>query len=63
MVKDTETYMKGWYNTVTGHTPPPAWVSIKQITVEWVALYHHMPPLGDNIPVVVDPFLVNDSVP
>ena len=22
-----------------------------------------MPPLGENIPVVVDPFLVNDLVP
>ena len=26
-------------------------------------LYCHVPPLGENIPVSIDPFLVKDSVP
>ena len=31
--------------------------------MERVELYRHVPPLGENIPISVEPFLVEDLVP
>ena len=42
---------------------PPAWVTLGWITAQRVELYSFIPPLGTNIPVSVQPFLVKDSVP
>ena len=54
--------MKGWYRYAVNRVPPPAWVTLKRITVERVDLYRYVPPPGENIPVSVDPFPVEDLV-
>ena len=43
--------------------PPPARFTLEWITAERVDLYSYVPPPGDNIPVSIDPFPVEDSVP
>ena len=48
--------MKGWYMSVADHAPPPDRLTIKQITVEWVVLYRHVPPTRENIPTYVEHF-------
>ena len=55
--------MKGWYRAAVDRMPPPAQVTLKRITAERVDLYRHIPPLGENIPVSVEPFPVEDLVP
>ena len=44
-------------------TSLPAWVTLEYITAERVDLYRHIPPPGENIPVSVEPFPVEDLVP
>ena len=41
----------------------PAWVTLERITVEPVDLYRHVPPPGENIPLYVELFQVEDSIP
>ena len=55
--------IKGWYKAAFGCDLPPAWVTIGQITAQRVDMYSYIPPPGTNIPVSVQPFLVEDSVP
>ena len=55
--------MKEWYRAAVERVPPPARVTLQRITAERVYLYRYVPHLGENIPVSVDPFLVNDLVP
>ena len=55
--------LKGWYQAAVNHTPPPALVTLERITSERVNLYSYITPLGENIPISVEPFLVDDSVP
>ena len=55
--------IKGCYKAAVDCDPPPAQVTLKRITAERVALYSYVPPLGENIPISVKPFLVDDSVP
>ena len=43
--------------------PPPARATLKRVTAERVALYSRVPPQGDNIPVTIEPFAVEDGVP
>ena len=43
--------------------PPPARVKLERITAERVDLYRYVPPPGSNIPIYVEPFPVEDSVP
>ena len=43
--------------------PLPAWVTLGRITEERVELYSYVPPLGMNIPISVQPFTVDESVP
>ena len=54
--------MKGWYKVVAGRALLPARLTIKRITEERVALHHHIPPPRENIPISVDPFLLDGSV-
>ena len=56
-------HMKGWYKAASDRAPPPARVTLEQIMAEWVALYRQVPPPGEDIPISVDPFQVEDSVP
>ena len=55
--------MKGWYKAAVDCAPPPAWVTLEQMTVEIIDLYRQVPPPGDNISVSVKPFQVEDSIP
>ena len=55
--------IQGWYKAAVDRAPPPARDTIERITAERVALYSHVPPPGDNIPVAIKPFMVEDSVP
>ena len=55
--------LKGWYWSAVYCAPPPAWVALERIAEERVDLYSYMPPPGDNIPVPVEPFPVDDLVP
>ena len=54
---------KGWYRSAVDCAPPPARVTLEWITAERMDLYHHVPPPGENIPVSVEPFQVEYSVP
>ena len=55
--------IQGWYKAAVDHAPPPARVTLERITAERVALYSYVPSPGENIPVHIEPFLVDDSVP
>ena len=55
--------IQGWYKAMFDRAPSPARVTLEWITAERVALYSHVPPPGDNIPVAIKPFVVKDSVP
>ena len=55
--------LKGLYRTAVDCDPPPARVTLEQITTERVDLYSYLPPPGANIPICVEPFPVYDSVP
>ena len=56
-------WLKGWYEAEVDRAPPPARVTLERITAEQVELYSYVPPPGDDIPVSIEPFLVNYSVP
>ena len=53
--------IQGWYKSVVDRAPLPARVMLKRITVESIALYIYVPP--PDIPVNIQPFLVDDPVP
>ena len=53
----------GWYKAAVNRTLPPSRVTLEQITAERVALYRRVPPPGENIPVQIEPFEVEDKVP
>ena len=55
--------MKWWYWAAVDRAPPPAQVTLMRITAEQVDLYRYVPPPGENIPVSVELFPVDDSVP
>ena len=55
--------MKGWYRSAVDRAPPPAKVTHQQITPEQVDLYSYILALEENIPIFVEPFSVEDSVP
>ena len=42
---------------------PPDRVTLKRIMVEQVDLYSYVPPPGTNIPISMEPFQVDESVP
>ena len=55
--------IQGWYKAAVELAPPPARVMLKRITAERVALYSRVLPSGDNNPVEIEPFEVEDKVP
>ena len=61
--KESWYWMKGWYKASVDCAPPPAQVTFERITVELVYLYLQVPPPGDNIPISVKLFQVEDLVP
>ena len=56
-------WIKGWYQAAVGRAPPPAWVTLEQITVDRLELYSYVLPPGADIPISVEPLPVDDSVP
>ena len=63
LIQEAWHQIQGWYKATVDRAPPPARVTLERITAERVALYSHVPPLGDNIPVAIQPFMVNDLLP
>ena len=55
--------LKGWYWDMVNCSPPPSQVTLKRITAERVELYICILPPGGNIPISMEPFLVDDLVP
>ena len=56
-------WLNEWYPAAVDHAPPTSRVTLERITADRVELYSYVPPPGANIPISVDPFPVNDSVP
>ena len=48
---------------MVGRASLPAQVTLKRITAERVALYSYVPLPRENIPISIQPFQLNDSVP
>ena len=61
--KESWHQMKGWYKAVVNHVPPSDWVTLERLTEECVDIYRHVSPPGENIPVSVETFQVEESVP
>ena len=55
--------MKRVYQAKVDHAMPPARVTLYQIMSEQVDIYRYIPPQGQNIPISVEPFPVDNSVP
>ena len=55
--------IKGWHWDAANRATPPPRVSLERIMAERVELYSYIPPPGANIPISVEPFPVDDSVP
>ena len=55
--------IKGWYKAAVDRALLPAQFTFKCITVDRVELYSYVPPPGTNIPISVQPFPVDNSVP
>ena len=63
LIQDAWHRIQGWYKAAVNHTPPPARVTLKRIGADRVTFYSRVPPPGDNIPVTIEPFEVEESVP
>ena len=61
--KEAWRQMKGWYKIMAVRASNPARLTIKRIIAERVALHHHIPPIGEKLPIYVDPLPLDDSVP
>ena len=55
--------IQGRYKAAVDRAPPPARVTLKRITAKRVALYSRVPPPGENIPVRIERFEVEEKVP
>ena len=55
--------IKVLYKAAVDHAPPPARFTLKRITAEWVEMYSYVLPPGTNIPISVEPFPVDNSIP
>ena len=55
--------MRGWYKNSVDSPPLHARVAVATMTAERFDMYRHVPPPVQPIPVGVQPFPVNDSIP
>ena len=62
LIQEAWHMIQGWYKAVFDRAPPPAQATIERITAERVAMYRYLPPPGENIPLNIQPLLVDDSV-
>ena len=51
------------YSNTVYRALPPARVTLERITAEKVEMYSYVPSPGANIPISVEPFPLDDSVP
>ena len=63
LLREAWHWIKGWYKAAVDRAPPPTRVTLERITAERVELYIYVPPPGTNIPISVQPFPVDNSVP
>ena len=64
LIQEVRYRLQGWYKAAVDCALPPARATLKRVTAEQVALYRRVPPPpGDNIPVTIEPFAVEDGVP
>ena len=63
LIQDSWLRIQGWYKAAGDCAPLPARATLERITAERVVLYRYVPPPGEIIPVTIQPFLVDDSVP
>ena len=54
--------LKGWHKAAVNCAPPPARATLERIMAERVDLYSYIPSLRENIPEIVKPVKVDDSV-
>ena len=54
--------IKGWYRAAVDCAPPPARITLEQITADQVDLYIYVPPPGENILISIEPLPVDDLV-
>ena len=62
LIQEACKMIQGWYKAAVERAPPPARATLERITAERVALYSYVPLPGENIPVTIQPFLVDDLV-
>ena len=62
-LNETWRCLKGWYTTEFDRAPKLCYDSMKNQTKERVDLYQNVAPPGDPIPINVEPFDIEDSVP
>ena len=55
--------MHGWYISAVDHSPSPAQITLKRITAERVEIYRAITPPGENIPMSLKPYRIDESVP
>ena len=55
--------MKGWYKDADDWALPPARITLDWITVERVALYRHIKPLGEKTPISIKYLPLDELVP
>ena len=55
--------MKEWHKAVIDRTSLPSWVTLKRIPEERIYLYCQVQTQGENIPISVKPFQVEELVP
>ena len=55
--------LKGWYTAASDKLPNPCHISMDKQTAEREELYWKVSPPGDPIPINVEPFDLDDSIP
>jgi len=55
--------IRGWYRRYGSRPTKPTKPDMKDIEQTYTALYAKRPPIGDPLPILVSPFMVNDEIP
>ena len=55
--------MRGWYRDAADRALTPTRVTPEGTTEDQVDLYSYVPPPVENIPIYIDTFTADDSVP
>ena len=63
LIQEAWICMRGWYKDTLDRPPPPTRVAISTMTAESVDLYQNVLPSGQPIPMGVQPFPMENSIP